>query len=65
MNVIKLQKELNLKAKISTDISGEEQRNPDEERNNLLYQIYEKLGDSYCNLKLFSQGLNSYLEQVR
>lgn len=61
MNVIKFQKEINLNKKLSID---DDQQKNSSEKNTLLYQAYEKLGDAYCNLGLYEQGLISYFEQV-
>lgn len=54
---------MNQQTKFTID-DDEQKSNESDEKSSRLYQIYEKLGDGYCNLGLYDQGLKSYLEQV-
>jgi translation initiation factor 2B subunit (eIF-2B alpha/beta/delta family) len=59
LNVIRSEKEIKLSGTANRD-----DQNDDLESNEKLNKIYEKLGDSYCNLGLYELGLTSYQEQV-
>lgn len=61
MNIIHLQNEINILYGQSTDLQDE---NLIEQTNDKIYRVYEKLGDSYCNIGLYDLGLNSYYKQV-
>lgn len=56
INVMNFEKEINIVLAESHDIN--------EEKSNRIYKLYEKLGDSYCNLGLYDLGLNSYFKQL-
>jgi hypothetical protein len=59
--VIRSQKEINTMVNQSND--GEKAKKLSEFAEK-LYKIYEKLGDSYCDLGLFELGVKNYFKQV-
>ena len=61
INVIRLQNEIN-KISNQNDPKAESNQN---DNNPKLVKIYEKQGDSYCNLALYELGLKSYFKQVK
>ena len=62
INMIHLQRELNsLDPDLIETLSG---INVDLEKSLKALKIYEKLGDSLCNLGLFEPGLKHYKKQV-
>lgn len=61
MNVIELEKEVNQHI---MELNESKENASGDDKTGKLYSVYEKLGDSYCNLSLFEMGLNSYFKQV-
>ena len=66
MQIIKVEKELNLmqSAYLNEASSGGTEATPHEDVLKLM-KIYEKLGDSYCNIGIYELGLKNYLEQLK
>lgn len=59
MNIIKVEKEIHLVK--STNESGEDDNYIDLK----LLKMYEKLGDSFCNIGMYELGLRNYFEQLK
>ncbi len=57
MNIISIEKEIHL--------AGSEKNEEDNDIDLKLIKLYEKLGDSFCNINIYELGLRNYIEQLK